>query len=923
MTQPPIKGNQLKELLLQHPKVTPTISLIGNSLLIIVAVYSTFGAFISAFSFTVDTGALFLIWLLNAAAVSVLAMLYRGKGILLLVPPVLLLLMLRVTEIIEGAQWVLYRVTFLYSEWIPVTVLYPEIQELSDRLEVLIDPTVFIAAAGMVVTFLLAFAICMRRSVFFTILFTAPVVFTTFVITDYQSDVIYFFGLIVVYLTLLISSIYSQDDYFKRGLMFLPAFAIASILMLFAFMITPYGTYVRSYHASTLGNQFRYLSTQMTRFGNRWYTAPVGIAGNNSWLRIIDGVVWQFDTESIRIADAGGRIITDQSLLEITASEPGTFYLRGYSVQHFDGRSWSVSDTDIPQQLDEVMITWHSALADFYTPNNADNGLQVTPEREAMLRNRLEEVQRELAELSDEYSRIVISIQAFEEENPEAWPFYVSNVLSGDDWELFTRYETLLTTNEWIRNELGVYRNVRVDIAQTMPALIAELYATTRTYNAPRLVEMEINRIGDLTEDISYRPYYRGLFFEDNELLDNTEIFYYVEGSVHRLARYLPTIVTSGGAFTVIWPDDFDPFPDSDDEYAFDSQPEISSWYSHFSPNEEFEALRDVLSEYSVRIQNSGIYTQIDERAAHGLRQLALDAGIDLTSERAVVADAVADYIMASGSYTLMPGVIPEDEDFTLYFLQELQEGYCIHFATAAVMMLRSLDIPARFVSGYVATVMPNDVDRSVVLTDRNAHAWVEVFYEDAGWLYLEVTPFSESSFVPSPRPHNPEHRPDYTPPIQDILDEFDMPPDMPRPDTNNVGQLTESESFTSPSVARGLPSWVTDVWRTILLIALCVMILLIRRFILHKYRAKLFREKNTNVAAINIWRYIVRLSRHESVPATEIEAIALKAKFSQHRITEVERKRMIDYTQRLAYEIYSGKGGYGRFWFKYIRALY
>jgi len=361
MKQPPTKDNLMQRLLL-HPRTKPTISLIGNSLLIIVAVYSTFGAFISAFSLTVDMGTLFLIWLLNAVALSVLTMLYRGKGILLLIPPVLLLLSLRITEIIEGAKWVMYRVSYLFSEWMSIMVLYPEIQELSESREVSIDPTVFIAAAGMVVTFLLAFAICMRRSVFFTFLFTAPIVFLTFIITNYQADVIYFFGMIAVYFTLLISSVYSPDDYFKRGLMFLPAFLAASLLMLLAFIITPHGTYVRSNHASTIGNHFRYTVYRVSRLGSLWNTAPIGIAGNNNWLKVIDGAVWQFDTDNVRIADAGGRMITDQSLLEVTTSEAGTFYLRGYSMQYFDGRSWSISDEDLPQIYAEIPIKWDSAF---------------------------------------------------------------------------------------------------------------------------------------------------------------------------------------------------------------------------------------------------------------------------------------------------------------------------------------------------------------------------------------------------------------------------------------------------------------------------------------------------------------------------------------------------------------------------------
>jgi len=856
MKQPPINDSIFFHQILQHPRTKPTISLIGNSLLIIIAVYSAFGALTSAFTIAVDMGTLFLIWLLNALAVSVLAMLYRGKGILMLIPPVLLLLMLRVTEIIEGAKWVAYRVTYLFSEWISVTVLYPEIVELSEKREELIDPTVFIAAAGMIITFLLAYAICMRRSLFFTFLFTAPVLILTFVITDYQADIIYFFGLIVVYLTLLISGIYSPDDYFKRGLMFIPSFIIASIIMLFAFIINPHETYVRSYYASTLGNQFRYVASRMTRFGNLWYSAPVGIAGSDTWLRVIDGAVWRFDTENVSVADAGGRIITDQSLLEVTASEPGTFYLRGYSMQYFDGRSWSVSDEDLLQQFTEIPIVWDSAFIESNREGRADTGIHITT--------------TERTEMPD---------------------------------------GSVSVTETHIHPYIMEIPLVNVDVAQSMPAFIAEFYTKIGSGNAPILVEMEISRTGDLTDGISYRPYYRGVFLEENVIPDNTETFYYVEGSVHRLARYLtPMDITRtyGTEETLDW---------------VESQINVPT-YSRLYPN---EMLDNALRMYTELILRSGLYTQVNENTAQGLRQLAFDASIDPSADRAIIADAVANYIMSSGTYTLMPGAIPEDEDFALFFLQELQEGYCIHYATAAVLMLRSLGVPARFVSGYVASIAHSEAGSSVVLTDRNAHAWAEVFYEDAGWLYLEVTPSSEYSYVPTPRPHNPEHRPIDTQnsPPPDFLDEFEIPPDLDFPDLEPVRQPPVTESNNVTIGARRLPSWIIDIGITILLIALSVAALQARRLILRMYRTKQFRQKNTNEAVICMWRHVIRLSRRESVPATEIEDLALKAKFSQHRISEEERKRMISYMQRLSYEIYAGKDGFGRLWFKYVRALY
>ena len=100
-------------------------------------------------------------------------------------------------------------------------------------------------------------------------------------------------------------------------------------------------------------------------------------------------------------------------------------------------------------------------------------------------------------------------------------------------------------------------------------------------------------------------------------------------------------------------------------------------------------------------------------------------------------------------SYSTTPGVIPLHEDPVEYFLFESGEGYCQHFASAAVLMYRLYGIPARYVTGYA--VKPSDFEMRMgdyghraVITDASAHAWPEIFIEDLGWTPVEVTPSGE-----------------------------------------------------------------------------------------------------------------------------------------------------------------------------------
>ena len=71
------------------------------------------------------------------------------------------------------------------------------------------------------------------------------------------------------------------------------------------------------------------------------------------------------------------------------------------------------------------------------------------------------------------------------------------------------------------------------------------------------------------------------------------------------------------------------------------------------------------------------------------------------TAGQEAVIYAIANLVRTSGEYTLSPGTTPEGRDFVDYFLFENQKGYCVHFASAAVALLRSQGIPARYAEGY------------------------------------------------------------------------------------------------------------------------------------------------------------------------------------------------------------------------------
>ena len=110
-------------------------------------------------------------------------------------------------------------------------------------------------------------------------------------------------------------------------------------------------------------------------------------------------------------------------------------------------------------------------------------------------------------------------------------------------------------------------------------------------------------------------------------------------------------------------------------------------------------------------------------------------AGIDPMSKTLI--QDVAGYIQNAAVYNLDAPVAPDGVDPIIFFLDESKEGVCRHYASSAVMMYRSLGVPARYVVGYLANAEPNTL---TMVTGMQAHAWVEVYIDGLGWLPVEVT---------------------------------------------------------------------------------------------------------------------------------------------------------------------------------------
>lgn len=124
-------------------------------------------------------------------------------------------------------------------------------------------------------------------------------------------------------------------------------------------------------------------------------------------------------------------------------------------------------------------------------------------------------------------------------------------------------------------------------------------------------------------------------------------------------------------------------------------------------------------------------------------RITALSGQLTVSAEnRYEAVTAVRDYLQRGYSYTLDTRIPPAGADFADDFLFETKEGYCVHFATAMTVLLRSSGIPARYVQGYgPGTRAADSMPQQFNVTEGDAHAWVEVYFPGSGWVPFDPTP--------------------------------------------------------------------------------------------------------------------------------------------------------------------------------------
>ncbi len=107
------------------------------------------------------------------------------------------------------------------------------------------------------------------------------------------------------------------------------------------------------------------------------------------------------------------------------------------------------------------------------------------------------------------------------------------------------------------------------------------------------------------------------------------------------------------------------------------------------------------------------------------------------SSDAQILARAVEWLRSSRIAYTLEPPFLGRES--VDEFLFDSKAGFCEHFSSAFVFLMRAAGVPARVVTGYQGGDL-NPVDRIITVRQSDAHAWAEVYLRGRGWLRVDPT---------------------------------------------------------------------------------------------------------------------------------------------------------------------------------------
>ncbi len=159
-------------------------------------------------------------------------------------------------------------------------------------------------------------------------------------------------------------------------------------------------------------------------------------------------------------------------------------------------------------------------------------------------------------------------------------------------------------------------------------------------------------------------------------------------------------------------------------------------------------------------------YLQLPEEIPTRVVQLAQQITIDAKTPYEK-AEAVTKYLRDHITYVQAVPPVPQDRDMVDWFLFTQRAGFCNYYASAEVVLLRAMGVPARLAVGFAEG--DSEITRDeFTIRRRHGHAWPEVYFPGTGWVefeptvtYPEIQRPETSQNSANPETPNPEETPD------------------------------------------------------------------------------------------------------------------------------------------------------------------
>lgn len=299
--------------------------------------------------------------------------------------------------------------------------------------------------------------------------------------------------------------------------------------------------------------------------------------------------------------------------------------------------------------------------------------------------------------------------------------------------------------------------------------------------------------------------------------------------------------------------------------------------YENYLDYPDNEAFREIYNEYSDILENASVST---------------------AQEKLGVLQSIKEKMNAEVEYTLEPGKTPSTRDFTNYFLLENKKGYCVHYATAGVMLARMAGIPARYATGYVSVLDDyNDDSRNpdgsytVKLADNRSHAWAEIYLDGFGWIPFEFTAGYTDRTVAGENPEavttsvsSASSETNTTTVTAFMTSAVSSSDNIKNSGTNHITSAklttahTDSGTYIISSESENEHSGISGIvgkpesLRKIFAVIIVLLLIFVRRWIIIGIRSRKLNHGNPRRRVLNNYSYVIRLLKYMGIKQNNLQ---------------------------------------------------